>query len=29
VETERLARASLRRLVTQADPQTLQWGAEA
>lgn len=29
VETERLARTSLRRLVTQADPQTLQWGAEA
>ncbi|MAC60221.1 MAG: hypothetical protein CMH85_18545 [Novosphingobium sp.] len=29
VETERLARASLRRLGTQADPQTLQWGAEA
>lgn len=28
VETERLARASLRRLVTAADPQTLQWGAE-
>lgn len=29
VETERLARTSLRRLVTQTDPQTLQWGAEA
>lgn len=28
VETERLARASLRRLVTQGDPQTLQWGVE-
>lgn len=29
VETERLARASLRRLVTLGDPQTLRWGAEA
>lgn len=29
VETERLARASLRRLVTLGDPQTAQWGAEA
>lgn len=28
VETERLARASLRRLVTGADPHTLQWGVE-
>ena len=28
VETERLARASLRRLVTGADPHTLQWGIE-
>lgn len=28
VETERLARASLRRLVTQNDPHTLQWGEE-
>jgi hypothetical protein len=28
VETERLARASLRRLVTGADPHTVQWGAE-
>ncbi|QSR16790.1 MmcB family DNA repair protein [Novosphingobium sp. KA1] len=28
VETERLARAALRRLVTQGDPQTLQWGKE-
>jgi len=28
VETERLARASLRRLVTGADPQTLRWAAE-
>lgn len=26
VETERLARASLRRLVNGADPHTLQWG---
>ncbi|TCM18480.1 hypothetical protein EDF56_1049 [Novosphingobium sp. PhB165] len=29
VETERLARAALRRLVTSGDPQTLQWGSEA
>ena len=29
VETERLARASLRRLVTGADPHTVQWGMEA
>jgi len=28
VEVERLARAALRRLVTAADPQTIQWGAE-
>jgi hypothetical protein len=28
VETERLARASLRRLITGADPHTLQWGME-
>lgn len=28
VETERLARASLRRLVTGADPHTVQWGIE-
>ncbi|MEJ5976871.1 MmcB family DNA repair protein [Novosphingobium sp. PS1R-30] len=28
VETERLARASLRRLVTGADPHTVQWGVE-
>lgn len=28
VETERLARASLRRLVTLSDPHTLQWGNE-
>ncbi len=28
-ETERLARASLRRLVTGADPQTVQWGMDA
>jgi hypothetical protein len=28
VETERLARASLRRLVTLGDPHTLQWGSE-
>lgn len=28
VETERLARAALRRLVTQGDPQTLQWGKD-
>ena len=28
VETERLARASLRRLVTGADPHTGQWGAD-
>lgn len=28
VETERLARAALRRLVTLGDPQTLQWGSE-
>jgi hypothetical protein len=28
VETERLARASLRRLVTLGDPHTQQWGAE-
>lgn len=28
VETERLARASLRRLVTQNDPHTLQWGQD-
>lgn len=28
VETERLARASLRRLVTWGDPQTQQWGGE-
>jgi hypothetical protein len=28
VETERLARASLRRLVTGADPHTVQWGME-
>ncbi|KPH57499.1 MmcB family DNA repair protein [Novosphingobium aerophilum] len=28
VETERLARASLRRLVTLGDPQTLKWGNE-
>lgn len=27
-ETERLARASLRRLVTGADPHTMQWGDE-
>lgn len=27
-ETERLARASLRRLVTGADPHTVQWGLE-
>ena len=26
VEVERLARASLRRLVTSADPYTVQWG---
>jgi hypothetical protein len=29
VETERLARASLRRLVTLGDPQTQQWGSES
>ncbi len=29
VEVERLARASLRRLVTGADPQTVQWGIDA
>ena len=29
VETERLARASLRRLVTLNDPHTMQWGTEA
>lgn len=28
VEIERLARASLRRLVTGGDPETVQWGAE-
>jgi len=28
VETERLARASLRRLVTGADPHTVQWGQD-
>ena len=28
VETERLARAALRRLVTQGDPPTLQWGKD-
>lgn len=28
VEVERLARASLRRMVNIADPQTLQWGGE-
>ncbi len=28
VETERLARAALRRLVTLGDPYTLQWGSE-
>lgn len=28
VETERLARASLRRLVTLGDPFTMQWGEE-
>ena len=28
VETERLARAALRRLVTGSDPHTLQWGRE-
>ena len=28
VETERLARASLRRLVTGADPHTVQWSLE-
>jgi hypothetical protein len=28
VETERLARASLRRLITGADPHTLQWGSD-
>ncbi len=28
VETERLARTSLRRLVTGADPHTVQWGIE-
>lgn len=28
VETERLARASLRRLVTFADPHTRQWGTD-
>ena len=28
VEVERLARASLRRLVTSADPHTVQWGME-
>lgn len=28
VETERLARASLRRMVMLGDPQTAQWGAE-
>lgn len=28
VETERLARASLRRLVTLGDPHTVQWGEE-
>ena len=27
VEVERLARASMRRLVTGADPHTIQWGA--
>ncbi len=29
VETERLARAALRRLVTLGDPQTQQWGGES
>jgi hypothetical protein len=29
VETERLARTSLRRLVCGSDPHALQWGAEA
>lgn len=29
VETERLARTSLRRLVTSGDPQTQQWGSES
>lgn len=29
VEVERLARASLRRLVTGADPYTVQWGTES
>jgi len=29
VETERLARASLRRLVTTADPHTVQWGMKS
>jgi hypothetical protein len=28
VEVERLARAALRRMVTSADPHTLQWGSE-
>ena len=28
VEVERLARASMRRLVTSGDPHTIQWGAE-
>ena len=28
VEVERLARASLRRLVTGSDPETVQWGGE-
>lgn len=28
-ETERLARAAMRRLVTACDPRTLEWGSEA
>ena len=28
VETERLARASLRRLITGRDPHTMQWGSD-
>jgi hypothetical protein len=28
VEVERLARAALRRMITAADPHTLQWGAD-
>ncbi len=29
VEVERLARAALRRMITSADPHTVQWGADS